>query len=324
MTQKREVFNIPEVSAEAIMEAVEGICLAGSKGFTLNQLSAYLDKTKTYSQRCINVALQLKMIKDIDGKYIAEEESKDILRMGKEQWPILFRKLLQRYEPFTLFISLMNKGNSIEEACRKVKVIYGISSSVKIIRKSLIAWGKYASILKSDGKGNIKLTLSTEKSALKVTQKLVESLNSDIKLRLYLENKLTDEVFGYLHHDEIEFLINGLKNHHKNPRGAIEDSGKAFEDFLRRVGADNKVDLSKCNGIGQCAQTLRKENIITQKHLKMCEFINAFRLMAAHSKEKLTLTPWKINSDTALEIVLSTLTAIRSIFIYTFNKQQIV
>jgi hypothetical protein len=143
-------------------------------------------------------------------------------------------------------------------------------------------------------------------------------------MRIYIENKLTDVVFSYLQHDEVEFIVKALTEYRSDPRSAIEDMGKAFEDFLRRVGTDRKVDLSRSNGIGECAQMLRKASLITQKHLLMCQHVNAFRLAAAHSKEKLTLQSWKISQDASVELILTTLTLMSSIFLYVFKKEQVI
>ncbi|MEM5867859.1 MAG: hypothetical protein QXG39_08065 [Candidatus Aenigmatarchaeota archaeon] len=315
----KTTFVIPEVSAETVMEALEGICIAGSKGLTLREVCNYIGKSEEYARRCINVAIQLKMIKELGDKYVAESESGDILLIKKEEWPVLFKKFLQRYEPFILFVSLIIKGNSVEDSCRKIKTIYGIPSNIKKIKKSFLAWGRYANLLEINRDGTIKLKFSTETTTPEYISALNDALENDIKIRLYIENKLGDEVFGFLQHDEVEFLVKGIKTHKNNPRGAIEDAGKAFEDFLRRIGACKRVDMSSSNGIGQCAQTLRREDIITQKHLHMCEYINALRLIAAHSKEKTTLKSWKINPDAAIEAILNILTLIRSIFLFVFK-----
>lgn len=320
----KTTFIIPEVSAETVMEALEGICIAGSKGLTLREVSDYIGKSEEYARRCINTAIQLRMIEELNGRYISKPESDDILRVKREKWPILFREFLQRYEPFLLFVSLITKGNSVEVSCRKVKTIYGIPNNIKIIKKSFLAWGRYADLLEINKGGTIKLKISTEVTTPDYISALSEALENDIKIRLHIENKLGDEVFGFLQHDELEFLVKGMKEHKNDPRGAIEDAGKAFEDFLRRIGTYRKVDLSKCNGIGQCAQFLESKNVITQKHLQMCEHVNALRLMAAHSKEKTTLKSWKINPDTAIEVILTALTLIRSIFLFVFKEDYIV
>jgi hypothetical protein len=306
------------------MISVEGICLSGEKGLTLEEVSHYINKTNEYARRCINAAIQLGMIKKVNDKYVAEAESEEIPKVKKEVWPILFRKFLQRYKPFILFTALINRGNSVEEACRKVKTILNIPSSNKIICKSLVTWGKYANILESEENGTIKLKdLPKEKTIFHIKE-LINSLSDELKIRIYIENKLTDVVFSYLQHDEVEFILKAFKEYQSDPRGAIEDIGKAFEDFLRRIAVDRKVDLSRANGIGECAQMLRNENLITQKHLVMCQHVNAFRLVAAHSKEKITLKSWKITQDAAMEVLLTTLTLMRSIFLYVLKKEQVI
>jgi hypothetical protein len=317
-------YNIPEVSAEAIMTSVEGICLSGEKGLTLEEVSRYINKTNEYARRCINAAIQLGMIREANDRYVAEAESEDIPKVKKEAWPILFRKFLQRYKPFIYFVALLNRSNSIEEACRKIKTILNITSNVKVIHKSLVAWGKYANMLEKEKNGTIKLKdLQEEKISFQIKD-LIDSLNNELKVRIYIENKLTDVVFSYLQNDEIEFIVKAFKEYQGDPRNAIEDIGKAFEDFLRRVAADKKVNLSRASGIGECAQMLRNANLITQKHLVMCQHVNAFRLAAAHSKEKLTLRSWKINQDAAMETLLTTLTLMRSIFLYVFKEEQVI
>jgi len=288
-------YNIPEVSAEAIMITVEGICLSGEKGLTLKEVSSYINKTNEYAKRCINAAIQLGMIRRVDDKYIAEAESEEIPKVKKEVWPILFRKFLQRYKPFILFAALINRGDSIEEVCRKLKTILNITSNTKIIDKSLVTWGKYSNILESEN-GTIKLKdIQDEKTALYIKE-LISSLGDELKIRIYVENKLTDVVFSYLQPDEVEFIVKAFKEYQSDPRSAIEDMGKAFEDFLRRVGADRKVDLSRANGIGECAQMLRNAN----------------------------LKSWKISEDAAIEVLLTTLTLMRSIFLYVFKKEQVI
>ena len=305
------------------METVESISLAGTKGLPLEKVASSINKTRAYAKRCLAVAVQLKMVRVENDQYVAETDACDISQMRKEDYPLLFRKFLQKYTPFLLFISLLNKGKSLEEACRKVKIIYDIASDQRIVKKSLIGWAKYAGLLAVSRNGNVELKISTNKKEPKYLSALIESLDSDIKIRLYLEKKLTDEVFGYLQQDEVEFFIKALKEHSNDPRGSIEDAGKAFEDFLRRIGRNAKVDLSTANGIGQCSQLLKGKDVIMQKHLDICNYINTLRLASAHSKDKKTMIQWKINPDTALETILITLTALRSIFLFVFKKKQI-
>jgi hypothetical protein len=68
------------------MMSVEGICLSGEKGLTLDEISRYINKTNEYARRCINVAIQLGMIRRVNYKYFAEAESEEIPKVKKEAW----------------------------------------------------------------------------------------------------------------------------------------------------------------------------------------------------------------------------------------------
>jgi hypothetical protein len=323
-SQFKDTYTVPDVSAEAIMESVEGICLAGEKGLSLEDVSRYIGKTKNYARRCVNMAMEFGMIKRVNNKYITEAESEDILKVKKKNWPVLFRKFLQRYKPFILFISLIDRGDSVEEASRKVKTVLNITSNTRILYKSLTTWGKYADVLEIKEKGVVKLKTSFKETTPIHIKELLESLDNELKIRVYIENKLTDLVFRYLQQDEVEFIVNAFKKHQTDSRSAIEDIGKAFEDFLRRVAKDKNINLSAATGIGQCAQTLKKADLITQKHFAICQYVNALRLAAAHSKEKVTLKPWKISVDATMEVLLTMLSLMRSIFFYVFKGEQII
>jgi hypothetical protein len=69
---------------------------------------------------------------------------------------------------------------------------------------------------------------------------------------------------------------------------------------------------------------LKGADLIDQKHLEICKAINSVRLAAAHSKDRKTITPWKINPDAAIEVILITLTATRSIHNFASNRTQVI
>lgn len=312
-------YSIPKVTAKVIMEVVEGVCYYKNNGFTLEDAMNYASISDVYARRALESADQLGLILEKDGKFFHSLEANDVARASVDQRPVIFRKFLQRYEPFILFIMLVGRGNQPNVSARKIQVIYKVSSKPDVIRSSLINWGEYAGVLASE-KGKITLRVETEKLSAEYLHELLEALEHDIKARVYIAGKLGGETFGYLTHDEIEFFVKAIRKHESEPRNAIEDAGKAFEDFLRRVAIDKGVEAADCKGIGQLVSKLKGENIIHQKQLEMCEYVNSLRLAAAHSKEAGTMITWKINADAAIEVILTSLTAVRSIFLYVFKK----
>jgi hypothetical protein len=325
MMAKEEIteYHLPDVSASIIMETVEGICHAKDNGLTIPKIAEYIGKTETYAQRAVGACLQLGMIKENNGCFVCTPDAMDITRANKEQRPMIFRKFLQRYNPFILFVMLMSKDNSPEVAARKVRTIYSISGGSEITLRALLGWGIYSDLL-TKSKGNVILKIEPETLSAEYVRELLEALESDIKARVYIARKLGDEVFGYLRQDEVDYITKALRKHEEDPRNSVDDAGRAFEDFLRRLAIDNKVDVCDCTGIGQIADRLLSEKKILDKQHKMCMHINSVRIAAAHGKEPKTLEPWKINADAVLEIILTILTTIRSIHSYVFKQDRII
>ena len=80
--------------------------------------------------------------------------------------------------------------------------------------------------------------------------------------------------------------------------------------------------MSSCKGIGELSEHLKGANLLDQKHLEICKGLNSVRLAAAHNKDRKTNIPWKINPDAAIEAILLSLTMMRSIHKFVFDKEQ--
>lgn len=314
-------YKIPEVTADKIMEVVEGVSYKGSDGLDVQATAKYLGKTTVYAKRALNASNQLGFTELKDAKYILVKDAADASRASKEQRPVIFRKFLQRFDPFILFIVLVGRGNSIEDAARKVKVIYDLDAGIKIITSTLIGWGEYAQVIKRE-KGTVILQIETEKLSAEYIRELLEAMEHDVKARMYIAGKLGDDVFGYMHQDELDFLVKAIREHQGDPRGSIDDAGRAFEDFLRRIATDKTVTVTQCKGIQELADALRGDRKIDTKHLEICKAINSLRIAAAHSKDRNSGEKWILKEDAAIECILITLTTIRSIYNYIFKQVQ--
>jgi hypothetical protein len=305
------------------MEVAEGAFFTKGRGINVKEAAVYAGISEEYARRALEATVQLGIMSEDSGKYFTRGEVDDVSRATKDQHPIIFRRFVQRYEPFILFLMLVGKGNTIDSAARKISVIYDVDSPPTMIEKTLTEWGKYADLIEVGTKGGISLKIETEKLSAEYIKELLEAMEHDVKARIYIASKLGEDVFGYLKHDEIEFLVSAIRKHQEDPRNALDDAGRAFEDYLRRLGTDRGVNMSGCKGIGELSDYLKGSDLIDQKHLEICKAINSVRLAAAHSKDRKTITPWKINPDAAIEAILITLTAMRSIHNFVSNKTQI-
>ena len=312
-------YKIPQVAADIVMEIMEGLCLKSD--MNVDQAANYINKSKKYAKRALIVAEQLRMIPSADSNLNVVGEAKVITRANKEQWPVIFRKFLQRYNPFILFVSLLAKGNTLEDATRKIKVIYDIDSNPSIIKTSLVRWGEYSEILKKE-EDKIKLFIKTDELSVEYIKELLESMENDVKARIYIANKLGEDVFGYMKQDEVDLLIKAIREHNSDAKISIDVAGQAFEDFLRRLATDKAINAGSCTGIQQLADSILHKKLITSKHHEICKAINSFRIAAGHNKDKKSLQKWELNPDAAIECILLSLTTIRSIHNYVFKQIQ--
>ena len=111
----------------------------------------------------------------------------------------------------------------------------------------------------------------------------------------------------------------------KNGEDSIRLLGKAFESFLRALASVGGIEnVSKISGIGGLASTLRDKEVILDQHKKLCDGVGVYRNAADHGSDMKTLKSWRVEDDTALGAVLLSLTAIRSVYSYVKNGDQII
>ncbi|MBU7047658.1 MAG: hypothetical protein HXS54_14585 [Theionarchaea archaeon] len=285
----------------------------------IEQAMEYIGKCNSYTRRALNMTCQLGFAEKNGNKYFANGNSAELVKMKKSERYIIFRKHLQSFEPFIIFLALKNKGNTINESTRKLKTIYSLDLNQKEIRAALLNWGQYAQIFDYDSSTDeIKLNVDLENSEVQYLRELLGSLDSEIKTKIYLTDKLTEYVYGYLEDDEIEHLTRALMNHERNPRNSIADSGRALEDFLRRILHKKGYDVSNFQGITNIAEYIgsKERKIIHEKQKKILMGLAAIRNLASHNKDSKILESWKISPDFAIEVILITISLIRSLYYY--------
>jgi len=311
---------IQKVAADKIIELVEGIYYKTDKGgMNIEEAMEYIEKSNSYTNRALNMACQFGFAEKKGSKYYANGNSVELIKTKKSERYIVFRKYLQRFEPFVIFLALVNKGNTINESIRKLRVIYSINLNQKEIRASLLNWGQYSQIFNYNiSTDEITLNIDLDDLEVQYLKELLESLDAEIKTKIYLANKLTEYVYGYLGHDEIEHLARALMRHERNPRNSIADSGRALEDFLRRISFESGHDVSALQGITSITEYIgsKDRKLIHEKQKKILIGLAAIRNLASHSKDSKTLESWRISPDFAIEVILVTVSLIRSLYYY--------
>lgn len=297
----------------------------------LEDLIKYTGKSQPYVKSAILAAEQLGMIentREMDCRTIKGCAEEITSTPSDELKIIVFRKWLQKWDPFIVFLKYISVGDSLEVATRKLCSFYTFNRSNQMVAQLLSTWGKGAGII--DNKGKL-----IDNDYMIENKELYDNYNKDsaneIKVRLYLVNALTEDVYKWLHHDEIEELVNSLLKYKTDSRAAIECAGRAFEDILRRISTEKNVDAKKQNGISQVANNLyayrdttgQLISYIHPKQYNISQAIGDIRNMAGHSKEAKTMERWELSSVGAFGYILVTISTIQSLFNYVTHNNMV-
>jgi len=314
------VYKIPDVSPDAIAEVVESLCESNS--LTIDEIAVYINKTPIYAKRVVSACEQLELLTLENNIAKSTTNSLDLGKATKEQRPEVFKTSLIMFSPFILFAKLIMKGDNLEDSARKVKVIFKVPESVKIIESTLRRWGTYTGLLIKE-KNTYRIKFTVQEIDEEYLKELIDATHDKFKAQMFIANKLDDTAFSYLTNVEKERFIKALQKYREEPEDAAKDASNSFESFLFRVGEDHELETEKFIGIEVIANSLKSSNIILEQHRKICAYHSALRNAANHGVDKTMGVPWKIESDASLELILSELTTIRSILRY-INKKELV
>ncbi|MPM48390.1 hypothetical protein SDC9_95115 [bioreactor metagenome] len=313
MTKRLPSHNVP------LPLVADVVCYVNNKGSSrIEELRAFTNKSDAYIRSCLAICKLLDIIHE-DGTV-----SSFVNELGKTPNEALklnvLRKLIQEFEPFIIFIQYHLNGESLEDSARKVYTAFKFEGKDYLFLKDLfLAWGMTTDIFSPAPDSFVLETDIQER--ISIINSFAINLDDDMAIRMYIGNSLGADVFSSLLPAELAELVDAYKKCETDARGAIECTGRAFEDFLRRISLSVNIDASGKNGIGQIVNALYNhknaagilDNKIHSKQSSIGSAIADIRNMAGHSLEARTLERWDLTSHSAkmyAELVLSTIKSI--------------
>ncbi len=300
------MYKVPnhKVSAEVIYETASCLSLDGNKDIA--SLSSYAGISSSYMSSSL---LTLQMLNISNSEHILTEDVKKLL----EKYPTkinandFLKEILLRWDPFVMFLAYLSKGYSFKQAMEKVNYTYPFDKK-EFALELFTKWIKDLNVSIE----NIETNLSNQ----------TEYILKQYSQKVYLCNILPEDVYNFIDEDIKLNLLSAIENF-LTPEKSISDTGKAIEDFLRLIDNDKNPQPSSTNGIGQISNELKGKNIIHQKLNKICEALGDIRNMAGHSKEKITLVPWKLTVNAAISYFHIAISTIISIYNCVYGKIQL-
>lgn len=312
------------VKAEPLIETIIGLATS-PRALSPEELAEIIDMSEAYTRAIIQLGMELNLITEHGDSYsVSSDIAEEARKMSPDQGFVLLNRQAQRYRPFMTFLSYLDKGYNPDQSATTVKTLYEFSTPADVLRKQFVNIGTKADLL-HEGE-HLKPTIEVESLPLHYFEDLQDALLSEAKARLFVHERLGNDLVAFADDATIEKFQEALLNHQRAPANAIVNAVVGSENITRELAVDHgkpDSDYSKPNGIGSLANMMRGDNLILKRHLHGANFLGAMRIPGAHGKESETLESWQVDSEVALEVILSSISYVRSIFYFITEDHQI-
>src|SRR5712692_6575902 len=261
-----EVLPNLVVSVDLIMDAVEA-CSLSTRTLSLRNLVAYTRNSERAVREAAKAATWLGLMQRMEGGYVAASTVRGEFPAGSEKKMLLFRQHLQRKNAFIQFATFLIYGEPPVSAAAKVRVLYDMSIDSETIFKLFTSWGKSTGLFEEDHEGlRLRPEYRVSELPLEYLDGLKEALGSDMRARVFVARKLSDEAFSLIPEAGIERAVRALRGIESDPRNSVEDAGELVEDYLRQKAKTHGLSATEASGIGGVLGILARGGKVTSEH----------------------------------------------------------
>lgn len=310
-----------------LMETAYGLSKS-PKPLTEEDIERLVERNSRTVRSMIHLGKELNVLQETaDTTYIVNPSLEDDIRQASiEQRHTLLQTYLERYEPFTAYLSFVIKGYTADEAAERVDILYDIGIATEKIRKQFVTLGKYTGLIEEHD-GAIAVYADEDPLSEEYITQLRDASSSSINARVFLEDRVGEEIIAYMDHETVEDLIESLLTFRESPRNSIQSASRAVEDFQRELVSDygDGDDYSSATGIGKLAMAMhRDEGWSFKRHLHGGNYLGGMRNPSGgHGKNTETLKRWEVHEEVALGYILAAMHYIRSLYYAAVQGRQV-
>jgi hypothetical protein len=290
-------------------------------------VAQFVDESERKVRESVKILQELEMV-IVDGGYTVDIEYSDLIQqLPPDDRNTVIEKALLRHQPFIDYATYLNRGYSSEQASKMVYAAYeNLASGQEYMQTYFERLGKYAGILTEEGDVSIEVREIPTDSTHSIEQ-LRESLDSELEVRIYLDEILGEELMSFLDEDTKTDLSNGYLKHTQNPRDSISATGRAFEDFLRNIGdkyGNDDRDYGSASGIVPVVNHLQGDDLVKRIHKRRVFALAEIRNKGgAHGDDTEILERWDTSPEVALNCAITATLLTRSIYCYASEERLI-
>jgi hypothetical protein len=310
-----------------LMETAYGLSKS-PKPLTDEDIERLVDRNGRTVRSLIHLGEELNVLQETtENSYIVNPSLEDDIRQASiEQRHTLLQTYLERYEPFTAFLSFVIKGYTADEAAERVDILYDLGIASEKIKKQFVTLGKYTGLVEED-EDEIAVYADEDPLSEEYITQLRDASSSSINARVFLEDRIGEEIIAYMDHETVEDLIEALLIFRESPRNSIQSASRAVEDFQRELVSDygDGDGYSSATGIGKLAMAIhREEDWSFKRHLHGGNYLGGMRNPSGgHGKNTETLERWEIHEEVALGYILAAMHYIRSVYYAAVQSRQV-
>jgi hypothetical protein len=251
------------------------------------------------------------------------------------QMAAVFQEYLQEYEPFILYLSLMQDGNDSASAAARTCVILSIRPMMTEELNTFANWGIYAGILETSN-GCVQVAPKIQKKSVdkkvKSLKRLIDAMNGKLANRVFIRSFLGQEAYSFLPKEVVSDLVEAIERAISKPDESVAKMGVAFEDYLKHFATAKGLSLIRPNGtsistIGSLLKLLRANREISKYQddvLKGLEIftskdlfdgLKTYRNLGHHGKDPIEDARWSLSTEVALVGIFQLLLSIRSTYL---------
>jgi len=300
-------YNYVDAPISHVFEIIEHLWTLQKRDRKIDKASLikYLSKTPAYTNKALKFLEQFNIIVNSNDNIIIDLSFYKELDGSKEKTTLLIKQHLLNSKPFIEYCFFLSQGKSVIESARLVAHIYIISTQASTLAKIFDTWIKAFNFTLPKKEEIERVSLNFE----------AEIANNDLLIQEFIRSKL-GEAYSKISIQVTNDLLLAIKEYKINGRKALNDAGRSLEDFLRLDFA-NGINLTKCNGIGQISDELRKHNVAAAKHYSILLALGQIRSMGdAHGVDNKEGERWSIIEQTALSYITLVMSLMVSLLEY--------
>ena len=246
-------YEIVLTTAEDIVGVVDA-ALAGKDICDIQYISEFADISEQQAQNAIKMAVDMELLyfDSASQSYKSDSLLSHLLVSARNylQKATIMRFILEQYKPFKSFKDRYIFTQSIDLACKQLKVLYGMTTTYRDIKNTITNIATYAKAMISDGANQFVLN-DDQVTYLEILDVVLKSKANDDNA---LKTLLGEIVYNYIDADKV--YKNGLLQYSSALGSVLSKKHRGMIDYIGQVrnAADHGADVDEGGRIWEVSE----------------------------------------------------------------------